>query len=290
MMGAYGNALWSIRMCRLLLYVFKGGSTFWDKVIDSFYFASTNDTILWELTGKKSHNHGWGYVIYRFSNNKAFLSYYKTSTPIGDDVEGINLLKNFGELTSKAQMLIMHSRLTGEREVKNLENTHPYMEHVPGKFTLWLAHNGRVSKVNLAREVGLENYLRQYSDTYFLTKYLARKIPMLANKRDILYVLKEIIDKGYVVSALNVVALIIFSDEKVYGFALNYIAPEVSQREEYYRLYMISLGDNEKIVASSTFTKYFRNGEFKGLNNGDVVFFKLANGELSFSLNNLFRM
>jgi len=271
------------------LYVFKNKGASWDEIINSFYLASTNDTILQEIAGKKTHSHGWGYVVYRFYGGKAFLSYYRTPTSISNDGEGVDFLKGLGKLMSEVQVLIVHSRLTGEKEVKNVENTHPYMEHVPGKFTLWLAHNGRVSKTSLAREVKLESYISIYSDTYFLTKYLATKIPSTASMHNVASVLREIVEKGYVISALNIVALIMLNDERVYGFALNYIAPKASEREEYYRLYMVSPSNNEKIVASSTFTRYFRNGEIRALNNGDMVFFEIVDGELRFHLSNIFK-
>ncbi len=282
--------IWCKCMCRLLMYVFKNRSTFWNKVIDSFYLASTNDTILWEIAGKKTHSHGWGYVVYRFRKDKASISYYRTPMSISNDFEGIDTLKSLGKSEYDVQILIAHSRLTGVKEVKNIENTHPYMEHVTGKFTLWLAHNGRVNKPGIAREVRLEDYVKAYSDTYFLTKYLASKISPVVNGYRIANVLNEIISKGYVVSALNIVALLMVSDEKVYGFALNYVAPRASEREKYYKLYFSSLSTNEKLIASSTFTKYFKEKEFTALDNGDLIFFEITNGALKSYLINIFEV
>jgi len=101
--------------------VFKNKGASWDEIINSFYLASTNDTILQEIAGKKTHSHGWGYVVYRFYGGKAFLSYYRTPTSISNDGEGVDFLRGLGKLMSEVQVLIVHSRLTGKKKLRMLK-------------------------------------------------------------------------------------------------------------------------------------------------------------------------
>jgi len=274
-------------LCRLFMCISKGKNVYWNRIIKSFYLASTYDPLLESISGKRSHDHGWGFVTYKFLHGKASISYFKSSIPIASDAEGLTLLRSIGETSAKVQLTIAHSRLTSESEVKNVQNTHPFLVQVVGKFSFWLAHNGRVSKRSLAKEVGLTKYISEHSDTFFLATYLAKKLPKTPSSLEVIDVLKEIIEKKYVISALNIAALAVIEDNEAYAFTLNYISPKVKNREEYYKLYEIDLDAHVKIIASSTFVKYFKEGEIKPMRNGDIVFLRIKNYELEFYKENI---
>jgi len=265
----------------------KGKNVYWYKIVKSFYLASTYDPLLESISGKRSHDHGWGFVTYKFLHGKASISYYRSSIPIASDAEGLILLRNIGETSAEIQLIIAHSRLTSENEVKNVQNTHPFLVHVVGKFSFWLAHNGRVSKTSLAKEVGFTKHISEYSDTFFLATYLAKRLPKMSSLSEVIDILREIIEKKYVISALNIAVLAIIEDNEAYAFTLNYISPKVKNKEEYYKLYEINLGAHVKVIASSTFAKYFKEGEIEPMRNGDIVFLRMKNYELEFYKENI---
>lgn len=155
--------------------------------------------------------------------------------------------------------MILHSRLTTEEPIDML-NSHPYYFHQPGKVSIWLAHNGALDKEKLAKDLNMENLVKRYSDSYFLTQWLGKNISStdLKDLRDVVKdAINKILDLGALRSALNFVTIILDEvEKKVLGLSVNYVAEDYMNLFEYYTLYKVDIGSKTYTIASSTVALY----------------------------------
>ncbi len=275
-------------MCRLGIYISVGQYKFLEEYIKSFYLASINDIVLEKLRyGRRSHNHGWGFVYIARRFNNLSLSLYKTSLPIMDrDVETI--LKNIISLDADWIIINMHSRLTS-REPIDILNSHPFYVSIPGKISLWLIHNGSVDKEKISRILGLENVKDLYADSYFLANLIARNLKSLDNK-DIVEVFKSLIDMDITKSSLNLGILSIDEKTKEISIAiLNYMVQDVlnnNNMREYYNIYIANINNKTFIAGSSTVMWYLTKIAkiaVQPLSNGELIIIKPYENSLEIS-------
>ncbi len=277
-----------IIVCRLGIYISIQPYRFLGEYIKSFYLASINDIALEKLRyGRRSHNHGWGfvYIAKRFGNLS--LSWYKTSLPIMDrDFE--NILKNTIPQDADWIAINMHSRLTS-REPIDLPNSHPLYVSIPGRFSLWITHNGSVDKEKISRVLGLENLRDLYADSYFLANLIGRNLRSL-DDNDIIEAFKSIIDMNITVSSLNLGMLSIDEKTKEISIAiLNYMAQEVlndNNEKEYYNIYIANIDNRTFIAGSSTVMRYLAKivrMDLRPLANGELMLIKPSEDSLKIS-------
>jgi len=275
-------------MCRLGIYVSIGQYKFLEEFIRAFYLASINDIALEKLGyGRRSHNHGWGFIYIAKRFNNISLSWYKTSLPIMDrDVETI--LKNTISLDADWIAINIHSRLT-LREPIDVLNSHPFYVSIPGKISLWLIHNGSVDKEKISRILGLENIKDLYADSYFLANLIAKNLNSL-NNNDIVEVFRSLIDMNITTSALNLGILSIDERTKEISIAiLNYMVKDVlddNNRREYYNIYIANIDSKTFIAGSSTVMWYLTKIAkiaIQPLSNGELVIVKPYENSLEVS-------
>ncbi|MEM4789741.1 MAG: class II glutamine amidotransferase [Ignisphaera sp.] len=243
-------------MCRIALYASAEDVKYIKHISRCFKLSSLNDFVLDRYRrGRRTHTHGWGYAYIYSSFGELGLSLYKTSLPIA--VDGITkpLIPNHFDWI----LMILHSRLTTEEPIDVL-NSHPYYFHKPGKVSIWLAHNGALDKEKLAKDLGMENLVRRYSDSYFLTQWLGENISS-TDLKSIVGVVKEtinrILDLGALRSALNFVTIVLDEiEKKALGLSVNYVAEDYMNLFEYYTLYKVGIGSKTYTIASSTVALY----------------------------------
>jgi len=192
-------------MCRTALYVAVSSPKGFEELVESFVEASLNDFVLHSYRRGRSHNHGWGFAYIQGLFGDLSVMHFKTSLPIPCAREVLAIPKRFNWLS-----LILHSRLTASEPVDVL-SSHPFYVSIPGRLSLWLAHNGSVDKVELARELSMEALVDMYADSYFLTHWLAKNIEEPSVSR-LVKAAEKLIELNAVKTSLNFVALVL--DEK----------------------------------------------------------------------------
>jgi glutamine amidotransferase len=256
-------------MCRIVLYASSEGRSKIMQVFRCFKLASTYDFVLDTFRrGRRSHNHGWGYAyLYKFRNDIGYMV-YKSSLPISFNEIKLAVPRYFEWI-----LMVMHSRLTHEEPI-DIVNTHPHSFSKAGKVSIWFVHNGSVDKERLAKDIGLEGMVKNYSDSYILTQWLGENIKSLSSK-ELIDLITKVIDLGVVKSALNIAAILMDEvEKKVLGIAMNYVVKEYTNLYDYYALHIVEIGDRTKIIASST-VAYYLNSIYgyrtKVLENGTVI-------------------
>lgn len=239
-------------MCRISIYASAREPRGFRRYLKSFILGSLNDFVLdGYRRGRRTHGHGWGYAyVYGFGSDMGF-SFYKTSLPITTDgIKKIALPKSFDWI-----MMVMHSRLTSSEPIDAV-NSHPYYLQLPGKLSIWLVHNGAVDKNAIARYLGMEGVVGLYSDSFFLTLLLGRKIESVEHN-SIVSAVKDIVEMNIVKSSLNFAAILLDDISKnVIGLAVNYVSEDHLNMFDYYTLYTVELGNGATAVASSTVALY----------------------------------
>ncbi len=257
-------------MCRIALYVAVGGPKGFGELVESFAEASLNDFVLRSYRReRRSHNHGWGFAYVQGLLGDLSFMHFKTSLPIPCAREVMVIPKHFDWLS-----LILHSRLTS-REPIDVMSSHPFYVSIPGKLSLWLAHNGAVNKEKLAEGLSMEALADVYTDSYFLARWLAENLkgPSADQFEE---AVRELIELDVVETSLNLVALILDEKEKrVLSVALNYVCAKSLDVYDYYRLYRVLVGEKALAVASSTVALYAKKlygYEISPLENGEMLF------------------
>lgn len=259
-------------LCRIALYASVKELKNFKEFLRCFRLGSVSDFILNTYRkGHRSHMHGWGFAyIYSVSNDMGCM-YFRTSIPIAfDNSMAVTATPRYFDWI----LMVLHSRLTFEEPV-DVMNSHPHHFSRVGEFSIWLAHNGSVDKEKIAKELGLTDIVRRYSDSYFLTQWIGRNMGGL-NSKDIVDTIRSIVDLGVVRTSLNLVAIIL--DEikrRVIGLALNFVAEESMDMLEYYRLYKVGIGNESVAIASSTIAAYLNKLygiSIEPLDNSTIVF------------------
>jgi len=265
-------------MCRIALYAVAGSPRGFEELVESFVEASLNDFVLHSYRkGRRSHNHGWGFACVQGLFGDLSLMHFKTSLPLPCAKEALVVPRRFDWLS-----LILHSRLTSGEPIDVL-SSHPFYASVPGKLSLWLAHNGGVDKERLAKELSMERLVDMYTDSYFLAHWLAKNIEG-SSIDQLERTIKRLIELNAVKTSLNFVALILDEKEKrVLGAALNYVCGGGLDLYEYYKLYRVLVDDKALAVASSTIALYMekRHGyKVDPLENGELLFVSPQEGKI----------
>uniref|UniRef100_A0A7J2U4I5 Glutamine amidotransferase type-2 domain-containing protein n=1 Tax=Ignisphaera aggregans TaxID=334771 RepID=A0A7J2U4I5_9CREN len=268
-------------MCRIGLYATLNELNSFREFLYSFVEGSANDFVLDSIKkGRRSHNHGWGYAyVYKYLNDLGVM-FYKTSAPITSNMPRkiVSLPKHFNWL-----VMLMHSRLTSGEPI-DVSNSHPYHVHIPGKLSLWLAHNGSVKKDFIARELSMLGIVNMYSDTYFLSQWIATNIskPDINAFED---AIKHLIDLNIVETSLNLVAIVMDENNKrVFGAAVNYVVGKGLETYDYYKLYKVVVDRKTIIIASSTISLYMQRifgFNVSELENRELVFVEPIDNELN---------
>lgn len=238
-------------MCRIAFYASAEDEGKIRHLFKSFSLGALYDFVLDDRRrGYRVHGHGWGYAyIYGFLNDMGY-SFYKTSLPMLSEGITLSIPKHYDWL-----LLIMHSRLTSTEPI-DVVNAHPYYFSRVGGISMWLAHNGFIDKVKLAKDLGLENLVNNYSDSYILTQWLGTNIKNIDNE-ELITAVNRIVDLGVVISALNIVALILSEvEKKVLGVIVNYVAEKSMNLYDYYALYKVDMGARTLAITSSTVALY----------------------------------
>ena len=195
-------------MCRIALYAAVGSPKGLGELVESFVEASLNDFVLRSYRGeRRSHNHGWGFAYVQGLLGDLSFMHFKTSLPIPCAREVLVIPKHFDWLS-----LILHSRLTS-REPIDVLSSHPFYVSIPGRLSLWLAHNGALDKARLAKELSMEGLVDAYADSYFLAHWLARNVEKPSTDQ-LEKAIRRLIELGVVETSLNFVALILGEREK----------------------------------------------------------------------------
>lgn len=265
-------------MCRIALYASSGAGSGFEKLVECFVRGSLEDFMLKGFArGRGAHVHGWGYAYVYGSPNGMGIGFYRTSEPISYERVGhLAIPKPFDWAIA-----VLHSRLASDGPI-NVFNSHPH--HFRGSgASLWLAHNGFVDKYAIAYELGAEEKeVERYSDSYFLTQWIGRSVRG-AHRDGFKDAVREAVKRGFVISSLNLVAVVVDEfEERVMGVAVNYVSEDYAHAFEYYRLYTVSFGVNELAITSSTVALYLSNAHglrVEPLDNGVIVFvYPLSNG------------
>ncbi len=249
-------------MCRILLLIGSDRDEA-RSLLDALAKASECDPILSKLRGEEcsKHDDGWGYALIGLKDGRKFSRYYRSTSPIFEDIELEELKETLNHLDTFS--LIAHSRKMSKGEV-SVFNTHPFHYSHRG-FDLWFAHNGTVNDMELAAEMGL-SYSEGISDSFYLGNYVyERGIPGAFNHA------KRFVKEG---SAMNTVLL---ADRPLISVATAYYLAEDEVRIDYYRLFM-SDGENKAVFSSSI--RDYIDLKYEELRNGLGVIFSLKNGEI----------
>ena len=266
-------------MCRIALYATVGDHKGFEELVESFVEASLNDFVLHSYRrGRRSHNHGWGFAYVQGLLGDLSLMHFKTSLPLPYAREVLAIPKRCDWLS-----LILHSRLTSSEPIDVL-SSHPFHVSIPGRLSLWLAHNGAVDKARLAEGLSMKGLVDSYADSYFLAHWLARNLEG-PSAHHLERAVANLIKLSVVEASLNFVALILDEKEKeVLCAALNYVCGKGLDLYDYYKLYRVLVGDKALVVASSTIALYMERlygYEIDPLDNGELLLASPRRGEIA---------
>jgi len=268
-------------MCRLLHFVSVGELNNLFVVAKAFRLSTLHDVFLDEVRrGRRSHNHGWGAAFVYMKFRELGFGYFKTSLPLlEEDFRGFvrGVPRGFHWIH-----MIMHSRLTVSEPI-NVFNSHPFHISIPGNINLWFVHNGSINKAVVAKELGLENLLDRYADSFFVAYWIAKTIDSV-DSSSITKSLKKLVDLGVVETALNCAGIVVDEPSgKVVSFSLNYIGEKGEKTKNYYQLYKVMPSRNTVVVVSSTVDYYLNSlAGLRGtpLENGEIVVVEVKDNAL----------
>lgn len=268
-------------MCRILHFVGIGKTGNLIKVVKGFKLATQHDVVLDRVRrGRRSHNHGWGAAYAFMKFDEMGFAHYKTSLPLLDE----DVRRFVKGIPTDIQWIhmIMHSRLTSSEPI-NVFNSHPFHISIPGKLSLWFAHNGSVNKNLLARELGLEGLVNSYADSFFVAYWIAKNVDRI-DVESLAKTMGRIIEIGAVETSLNSVGIIVDeASNRVVSFSLNYITGEGEKNRDYYQLLRIEASEGSVVIASST-VGYYLEKLFgwigKPLDNGEMDFIEVREGSI----------
>lgn len=242
------------------------------ELIESLVAASKEDPHLKQITNGKYHSHsdGWGYVVTgEWVEGGKYIMFYKSGTPIYEDLTGLYKLENTLE-RSKVLIGLAHSRKASQGFNKTCLDAHPMHTIMDDGAELWVAHNGSLDIASPRYKLLLPYLGEGRPDTLSLTKYLAG-----AGSLRIIDALKLLISERLVRTALSLGILVAVEGKEPEAIALNYNIFEGKDHEkaEYYRMYKVS-GEGFVAIGSSTIMeKYGKPSE--ALGNGEYVIMKV---------------
>ncbi len=228
---------------------------YWE-FFDALIKAAERDHILGKYKGKEygQHPDGWGLVIIHRGTQRYMV--YKSLKSI---FEERNILKKLlNQVLGQEVSIIAHARNAGTFK-KNIESVHPFSYVTNSATTIFVAHNGSLSKEFFGNELKLnEIIVENLCDSHLFAMWVAQKWNSFEKS------LKELVIKNVVKSALNVF-IAELSDAEPTLYAISYLNEEYLRKKgkteeqikilrNYYRLHYCI---NEILVfASSTVADY----------------------------------
>ncbi len=238
-------------MCRLIVSLgsIATAKKYYKALLDSLYKASRYDPYSLALfgPGHESHRDGWGRIFIRIGDGDVEVDYQRSTRPIYIESPTLSLGDDGDE--SALYVDIVHSREHSSGMPVNILSTHPFEAETSCEYNLYLVHNGAVNKAKLLDLLGVDpesKAAKIHNDTYFLAKYLARRICGSFN----ISVLRSL--AGIVEAALNLGAILV-TDEYVEVLVGSYYKlgynPEASR--DFYKMYRGEV-DDLTVYLSST--------------------------------------
>ena len=271
-------------MCRILMFQGKYQEKHWE-FFDALIKAAEQDHILGKYKGKEygQHPDGWGIVIIHHGTQRYIV--YKSLRPIFEEKNILKKLLN--QVLGQEISIIAHARNAGTFK-KNIESVHPFSYVTDSATTIFVAHNGSLSKEFFGKELMLnEIIVENLCDSHLFAMWIAKRWSSLKEA------LNELATKNVVKSALNVfMAELPNTRSKPILYAISYLNEEYLRRKgktekqirilrEYYRIYYYI--NEVTIFASSTVADYISTisrSEWRTLKlDGEVI--KISDGSTS---------
>ena len=246
-------------MCRLIIVHGKSGrlNYIYPEIFNSLIKASKNDPYLTKLLSREeaSHRDGWGRLNIYIYKGDISLTLHKSIKPIYIENHSTTLgayLKK-DSLSNGYVIDLVHARAKSKGMPRNIFSVHPLESITKNGYKLFLIHNGSVYRERIIKDMRQnlsDKYIELYTDSYFLTKYLASIIDDDINE----YIIKDA--AKYTKTALNM-GLVLISDEYLYITVGSYYKEDDKPKEmrNYYKIYRYA--DNDIVIyASSTIVDF----------------------------------
>ncbi len=226
-----------------------------------------------------SHRDGWGrFSLFVGLGNRIASYMYKSLSPIFVDKPKEFISKT--DLFDLADLMILefiHARAASSGMPINFFSVQPFEVITRNGSRLILVHNGSIYKEKLASEIETrlsEEAIKKYSDSYILALKLAESIEREFDPS----ILAQF--KDYVKTALNLGIILISDDHIVKVFGSYYRKDLPKEYQDYYRMYMVTLGSENIMYASSTlidFVEYKPKSisQWKEIQNGTYYFVRI---------------
>ena len=149
------------------MYTAVGSLKGFEGLVESFVEAPLNDFVLHSY--RRGPQPRLGLRLRPRAPRRPELHALQDLAPHTPRQRGPVTPKHFDRLS-----LIPHGRLTSSEPIDVL-SSHPFYVSIPGRLSLWLAHNGVLDKARLARELSMEGLVDAHADSYFLAHRLGPK-------------------------------------------------------------------------------------------------------------------
>jgi predicted glutamine amidotransferase len=242
-------------MCRIAISIGNGGSLYpiYPEIIKGLYGAAKYDPYSIDLfgEGEESHRDGWGRLNIQILNQDISISLLKSLKPVYEERPPIRLsLSPFEDFIKHSFFIDMfHARAGSTGMPRNIFSVHPFQDETKNGNLLFLLHNGAVYKEPILRELKIDReseYAKRYTDSYFLTKYIAS---ILEDRLDH-EVIRDI--SRFVKTALNLGIVLVgegYLDVLVGSYYLKGDKPDALKN--YYKIYRANIGDTSLYVSST---------------------------------------
>jgi glutamine amidotransferase len=248
-------------MCRLLALAGNDlGEDLIKLFIDAFVESSKYDVYLEKITGGRvyAHDDGWGLIVLGLVNNKPTVAHHHAIEPIFHE-RSKYILSLFEKRISKYNSiyLTLHARKASKKEPYGLDYTHPFMR-MSERCVAWFAHNGGANKIELAKKLGVNPWVRV--DSELLGHYLMDiALTCIDGGGDVDECVKKAYGevKSYVTerSALNT-TLLLLVDDKISLYITHYIRGTVDENTKLYYTIIAYSENNVTLSSSITILNY----------------------------------
>lgn len=246
-------------MCRIAISIGNGGLLYdiYPEIIKGLYGAAKYDPYSVELfgEGEESHRDGWGRLNIQIFGEDISINLFKSLKPVYEERPPIRLsISPFEDFIDQAFFVdIFHARAGSTGMPRNIFSVHPFQEETKNGYQLFLIHNGAVYKEPILRMLGIDEdseYAKRYTDSYFLTKYIAGMVEDNLTE----HVIKDV--SQFVKTALNLGIVLVgegYLNILVGSYYLEGNKPEAMKN--YYKIYKANIRD-ALIYVSSTIVDF----------------------------------
>jgi len=229
----------------------------YEKLVSALVSSAYYDPYAERIFGPKgaSHKHGWGRAtIYlegggiSYSITKHIHPIYVMKPPVQPAISVDT------EYFNPFVIDLIHARAASPETKVNIFNVQPFEYITENGSRLILAHNGSVDKNRLVSELDgkiLEEVAKKHSDTFVLGYRISQEVKDSLD----LNVFRKY--KEYVISALNLIALLITEDSIDVMFGSYFTNDE---HANYYKLYLKN-ERNVLMISSSTAVDFYYDEE-----------------------------